>query len=76
MKSNVNLWWVLAGFFYLMYDERRTQRQDEPTPDEDAPAGEEKTDERARKKAAKLAQKQAVKAAYQAAYEKERSGKS
>ncbi len=73
-------WWffgilAIAGFFYLMYDERRTQRR-EPTADKDTPAGEEKTDERARKKAAKLAQKQAVKAAYQAAYEKERSGKS
>ena len=74
-------WWffgilAIAGFFYLMYDERRTQRRDEPASDEDTPAGAEKTDERARKKAAKLAQKQAVKAAYQAAYEKERSGKS
>ncbi|MER7560464.1 SURF1 family cytochrome oxidase biogenesis protein [Nocardioides sp. NPDC126508] len=74
-------WWffgilAIAGFFYLMYDERRTQRRDEPTAGEDTPATDEKTDERARKKAAKLAQKQAVKAAYQAAYEKERSGKS
>ena len=74
-------WWffgilAIAGFFYLMYDERRTQSRDEPASDEDTPAADEKTDERARKKAAKLAQKQAVKAAYQAAYEKERSGKS
>ncbi|OIJ25713.1 SURF1 family cytochrome oxidase biogenesis protein [Nocardioides luteus] len=74
-------WWffgilAVAGFFYLMYDERRTQSRGEPASDEDTPTGDEKTDERARKKAAKLAQKQAVKAAYQAAYEKERSGKS
>ncbi|WP_328530231.1 SURF1 family protein [Nocardioides sp. NBC_00368] len=73
-------WWffgilAIAGFFYLMYDERRTQSRDETAPDDDEPADDEKTDERARKKAAKLAQKQAVKAAYQAAYEKERSGK-
>jgi cytochrome oxidase assembly protein ShyY1 len=74
-------WWffgvlAIAGFFYLMYDERRTQRQDAPAQDDDTADGDEPADERARKKAAKLAQKQAVKAAYQAAYEKERSGKS
>jgi len=74
-------WWffgilAIAGFFYLMYDERRTQRQDAPAPDDDTTDGDEPADERTRKKAAKLAQKQAVKAAYQAAYEKERSGKS
>ena len=74
-------WWffgvlAIAGFFYLMYDERRTQSRDEPAPDDDASDGDDQLDERARKKAAKLAQKQAVKAAYQAAYEKERSGKS
>ncbi|MFD4328117.1 SURF1 family protein [Nocardioides sp. NPDC058538] len=74
-------WWffgvlAIAGFFYLMYDERRTQRQDAPAPDDDTADGDEPADERTRKKAAKLAQKQAVKAAYQAAYEKERSGKS
>lgn len=74
-------WWffgilAIAGFFYLMYDERRTQSRDESAPDDDKPDGEDQLDERARKKAAKLAQKQAVKAAYQAAYEKERSGKS
>ncbi|MFE6645453.1 SURF1 family protein [Nocardioides sp. NPDC057772] len=74
-------WWffgilAVAGFFYLMYDERRTQSRDESAASEDSPADDGKTDERARKKAAKLAQKQAVKAAYQAAYEKERSGKS
>ncbi|MET8523242.1 SURF1 family protein [Nocardioides sp. NPDC004968] len=73
-------WWffgvlAIAGFFYLMYDERRTQRQDHPAQDDDTADGDEPADERARKKAAKLAQKQAVKAAYQAAYEKERSGK-
>lgn len=73
-------WWffgvlAIAGFFYLMYDERRTQHQDAPAPDDDT-ADDEPADERTRKKAAKLAQKQAVKAAYQAAYEKERSGKS
>ena len=73
-------WWffgvlAIAGFFYLMYDERRTQRRDEPAPDDDPPVGDDKTDDRTRKKAAKLAQKQAVKAAYQAAYEKERSEK-
>jgi cytochrome oxidase assembly protein ShyY1 len=71
-------WWffgilAVAGFFYLMYDERRTQVRDESTPDDVASGDGEKTDERARKKAAKLAQKQAVKAAYQAAYEKEKS---
>ena len=74
-------WWffgilAIAGFFYLMYDERRTQRQDAPAQDDDTADGDEPADERSRKKAAKLAQKQAVKAAYQAAYEKERSGKS
>ena len=74
-------WWffgvlAIAGFFYLMYDERRTQRQDAPAQDDDTADSDEPADERARKKAAKLAQKQAVKAAYQAAYEKERSGKS
>jgi cytochrome oxidase assembly protein ShyY1 len=74
-------WWffgvlAIAGFFYLMYDERRTQRQDAPEQDDDTADGDEPADERSRKKAAKLAQKQAVKAAYQAAYEKERSGKS
>ena len=69
-------WWffgilAVAGFFYLMYDERRTQHQDaDSTPDDPG------DDERSKRKAAKLAQKQAVKAAYQAAYEKERSGKS
>ena len=73
-------WWffgvlAIAGFFYLMYDERRTQHQDAPAPADDTAEGDEPVDERARKKAAKLAQKQAVKAAYQAAYEKERSGK-
>lgn len=73
-------WWffgvlAIAGFFYLMYDERRTQRQDAPGQDDDTAGGDEPADERSRKKAAKLAQKQAVKAAYQAAYEKERSGK-
>ena len=71
-------WWffgilAIAGFFYLMYDERRTQRQDAPAPAHDTADGDEPLDERARKKAAKLAQKQAVKAAYQAAYEKEKS---
>ncbi|MER6941664.1 SURF1 family cytochrome oxidase biogenesis protein [Nocardioides sp. NPDC127514] len=74
-------WWffgvlAIAGFFYLMYDERRTQRQDAPAQDDDTADSDEPADERSRKKAAKLAQKQAVKAAYQAAYEKERSGKS
>ncbi|MFD7076489.1 SURF1 family protein [Nocardioides sp. NPDC059952] len=74
-------WWffgilAIAGFFYLMYDERRTQRPDEPAQDDGTADGDKPADERARKKAAKLAQKQAVKAAYQAAYEKERSGKS
>lgn len=74
-------WWffgvlAIAGFFYLMYDERRTQRQDAPAQDDDTADSDEPADERTRKKAAKLAQKQAVKAAYQAAYEKERSGKS
>lgn len=71
-------WWffgvlAIAGFFYLMYDERRTQRQEVSPDAEDAPGSGAEPDERARKKAAKLAQKQAVKAAYQAAYEKERS---
>jgi cytochrome oxidase assembly protein ShyY1 len=72
-------WWffgvlAVAGFFYLMYDERRTQRQEKPaTPSDDHPSGDEAPDERSRKKAAKLAQKQAVKAAYQAAYEKEKT---
>ena len=71
-------WWffgvlAIAGFFYLMYDERRTQRQDAPAQDDDTADGDEPADERTRKKAAKLAQKQAVKAAYQAAYEKERA---
>ena len=74
-------WWffgvlAIAGFFYLMYDERRTQRQDAPAQDDDTADSDEPADERARKKAAKLAQKQAVKAAYLAAYEKERSEKS
>ncbi|MFJ2756627.1 SURF1 family protein [Nocardioides sp. NPDC087217] len=74
-------WWffgvlAIAGFFYLMYDERRTQRQDAPAQDDDTADSDEPADERTRKKAAKLAQKRAVKAAYQAAYEKERSGKS
>lgn len=74
-------WWffgvlAIAGFFYLMYDERRTQRQGAPAPADDTADSDEPADERTRKKAAKLAQKQAVKAAYQAAYEKERSGKS
>jgi cytochrome oxidase assembly protein ShyY1 len=71
-------WWffgilAIAGFFYLMYDERRTQRQDAPAQDDDTADDDEPADERARKKATKLAQKQAVKAAYQAAYEKERA---
>ncbi|MFE7226594.1 SURF1 family protein [Nocardioides sp. NPDC057577] len=73
-------WWffgilAIAGFFYLMYDERRTQRQDAPAQDDDTAADDGHNDERARKKAAKLAQKQAVKAAYQAAYEKEREAR-
>ncbi|TQL68182.1 cytochrome oxidase assembly protein ShyY1 [Nocardioides albertanoniae] len=68
-------WWffgilAIAGFFYLMYDERRTQSRDGDAP---AAAAE---DERSKQKAAKLAQKQAVKAAYQAAYEREKSGRS
>ncbi len=75
-------WWffgilAVAGFFYLMYDERRTQHQAQPAQAEDTPDGgagsDVGSDERATKKAAKLAQKQAVKAAYQAAYEKEKS---
>ena len=71
-------WWffgilAVAGFFYLMYDERRTQHLDQPAEAEDPSDSDGDTDERGRKKAAKLAQKQAVKAAYQAAYEKEKS---
>ncbi|MBC7277273.1 SURF1 family protein [Nocardioides sp.] len=74
-------WWffgvlAVAGFFYLMYDERRTQRLDVPATPDDDPSGDEAPDERSRKKAAKLAQKQAVKAAYQAAYEKEKTKQS
>lgn len=74
-------WWffgvlAVAGFFYLMYDERRTQRDESVPSDGDSDDSDDGLDDRARKKAAKLAQKQAVKAAYQAAYEKERSGSS
>jgi cytochrome oxidase assembly protein ShyY1 len=74
-------WWffgvlAVAGFFYLMYDERRTQRPAVPATPDDGSAGDEPPDERSRKKAAKLAQKQAVKAAYQAAYEKEKTKQS
>jgi cytochrome oxidase assembly protein ShyY1 len=57
-------WWffgVLAvfGFFYLMYDEWRSERRGEPSVRAEALA------ERKQKRAAKLSKKQAVRAAYE-----------
>jgi len=68
-------WWffgVLAvfGFFYLLYDERRSQLRKHA-----AETGEQVTDPRAERKArraAKNAHKQQVRAAYQAAYARDR----
>lgn len=67
-------WWffgVLAvvGFFYLMYDERRSIVQGEDVAEKRQAA----QYERKARQAAKNAKRQAVKAAYQAAYERERT---
>ncbi|MBO0842006.1 MAG: SURF1 family protein [Nocardioides sp.] len=67
-------WWffgilAVGGFFYLMYDERRSLLQGED-PAEKRQAAQ---DEKKARKSAKNAKRQAVKAAYQAAYDREKA---
>jgi cytochrome oxidase assembly protein ShyY1 len=67
-------WWffgllAVVGFGYLAFDERRSQRSDEPSAREGSLA------DRKQKRAAKNAHKQAVKAAYQKAYAEERAAR-